>query len=493
MRLGDILVARGLITVQQVEDALNRQIEEGGRLGDNLVALGSLTTDQLDDVMHETPRSPKTLMGTGASLATLQTLLMKFLYVEQIDTTSGMADAIKLPMNIVAQLFKDAEEKKYVQSMSAEGVGIVADVRYELSERGRAVAADYLDRNLYMGPAPVSLTAYQEQVLKQRITNEVLDKSAIENCFEGLIIPDFFTRQIGPAVNSGRTILLYGPPGNGKTSVATSVSKIFRHIIYVPYAVEVEGQIIQIFDATVHEPAVDEESAMQLAQQNKGLRREDFDQRWMAIRRPVVVVGGELTLDMLEISYSEDAKFYEAPMHIKALGGTFIVDDFGRQIVSPEALLDRWIVPMESRIDFFKLKTGKSFYLPFDELLIFSTNLEPNDLMDPAFLRRIPYKIELFEPSKEDFRTIFEMVAKSSGLNITDEIFDYIVNHLQVKNDYELAYYQPKFICDQVLAACKYENTSPQMTMDRVADAMKNLYVQMNMDPPPKMTEITAA
>ncbi len=493
MRLGDILVARGLVTVEQVDEAVTRQIAEGGRLGDNLVTLGYLTIEQLEDVMHETPRSPKTLMGTGVSLATLQSLLMKFIYVEQIDTTSTMADAMSLPMNIVAQLFKDAEDKKYVQSVSSEGVGVVSDVRYELSERGRAVAADLLERGLYLGPAPVSLTAYQEQVLKQRITNEQLDKQAIEDCFEGLIIPDFFTRQIGPAINSGRTILLYGPPGNGKTSVATSVSKIFRHIIYVPYAVEVEGQIMQIYDSTVHEPAVDEESARQLAAQNKGLRREDFDQRWMAIRRPTVVVGGELTLDMLELSYGEDSKYYEAPMHIKALGGTFIVDDFGRQIVAPEALLNRWIVPMESRIDFFKLKSGKSFYLPFDELLIFSTNLEPEDLMDPAFLRRIPYKIELFEPTKEDFRTIFDMVSNNSGLKLSDEIFDYIVDQLQVSNEYELAYYQPKFICDQVLAACKYEDIPPMFTMDRVADALKNLYVQMNMDPPPKMNEISAA
>jgi energy-coupling factor transporter ATP-binding protein EcfA2 len=493
MRLGDILVARGMVTVQQVEDALNRQIAEGGRLGDNLVALGHLTNDQLDDVMHETPRTPKTLMGTAISLATLQTLLMKFLYVEQIDTTSGMAEAMKLPMNIISQLFRDAEEKKYVQSISSEGVGLVADVRYELSERGRAVAADYLERSLYLGPAPVSLSAFQEQVLKQRITNEVLDKSAIEECFAGLIVPDFFTRQIGPAINSGRTMLLYGPPGNGKTSIATAVSKIFQHIIYVPYAIEVEGHIIQVYDSTVHEPAVDEESAAQLAQQTKGLRREDFDQRWMPVRRPVVVVGGEFSLEMLELSYNPDSKYYEAPMHIKALGGTFIVDDFGRQLVAPEALLNRWIVPMESRIDFFKLRSGKSFYLPFDELLIFSTNLEPSDLMDPAFLRRIPYKIELFAPSKEDYRTIFDLVAKNSGLVVADDVFDYVVEQLQDRNDYELAYYQPKFICDQVLAACKYESTSPEMTMDRVADAMKNLYVKIEMDPPPRLTELPSA
>lgn len=169
-------------------------------------------------------------------------------------------------------------------------------------------------------------------------------------------------------------------------------------------------------------------------------------------------------------------------MHIKALGGTFIVDDFGRQLISPEALLNRWIVPMESRIDFFKLQTGKSFYLPFDELLIFSTNLEPDDLMDPAFLRRIPYKIELYEPTQEIFHEIFQAAAKVENLELSDEIFQYVINQLQVKNNYNLAYYQPKFICDQVVSACKYEGVPPAFNAQRVADALKNLYVHIETE-----------
>ena len=260
------------------------------------------------------------------------------------------------------------------------------------------------------------------------------------------------------------------------------MADIFKHVIYTPYCIEVEGQIIQIYDQSVHLSAVDEGSAASLTVETPGIRREEFDQRWIACRRPTVVAGGELSLDMLDLSFSDTARFYEAPMHIKALGGTFIVDDFGRQPISPEALLNRWIVPMESRIDFFKLKTGKSFYLPFDELLIFSTNLEPDDLMDPAFLRRIPYKIELFEPSREIFHEIFQACARVEHLELTDEIYEYVINQLQVKNNYNLAYYQPKFICDQVVAACKYEGVPPGFNAQRVSDALKNLYVHIETE-----------
>ena len=190
------------------------------------------------------------------------------------------------------------------------------------------------------------------------------------------------------------------------------------------------------------------------------------------------MTGGELSLDMLDLRFSNEAKFYEAPLHIKALNGTFIIDDFGRQLVSPETLLNRWIVPMESRIEFLKLNTGKSFFIPFDEMIIFSTNLKPDDLMDPAFLRRIPYKIKLYEPAKEDYRAIFGGIARHCGLDLTDEIFEFVVQQISSQG-FHLAYYQPKFICDQVVSACKYEGSRPVFTPEKVQDALANLYVQI--------------
>lgn len=481
MRLGDILVARGMVSIDDIGQAVARQQTEGGRLGDNLIALGLLTQEQFEEVIHDTPQSPKTMIGTGIPMANLMTLLMRTFYVEQLKTTAQFVEALKLPQNIVSALLKDAEDKKYVEAAGSGGMGIGAELSYSLTASGRIVGAEALERSHYIGPAPVSLSSYQEQILKQRITNEHLSAADIDRVFEDLIIPEHFARKVGPAINSGNTILLYGPPGNGKTSIATQIAKIFKHIIYVPYAVEIEGQIMKVFDGGVHIPAIDDQSAEQLARQNKGLRKEDFDHRWVACRRPTVIVGGELTLDMLDLRYNTETKFYEAPMHVKALGGTFIVDDFGRQIVSPEALLNRWIVPMESRVDFFKLNSGKSFMIPFDELLIFSTNMAPHNLMDAAFLRRIPYKIELFAPTLEDFKSIFTAIAAHSGLDLPDDVFDFAVAQLK-KGDHELAYYQPKFICDQVLSICKYDGAKPIMTEDLVRESLKNLYVKPMSD-----------
>ena len=478
MRLGEILVGRGFATVAQIEAATDRQKTQGGRLGENLIAMGVLTARQLDQIMNNTPPKPRTIQDTGISSGNLLNLLLKFMHLEQQEILPDLSAKLKLPANLVQKLLDEAVQRQLVQALGAQARGIVSYIRYSLSERGRTVALEALNQNQYLGPAPVPLDRFQQQVSRQRITNEALDGDALRGAFNGLVVPEHYLRKIGPAINAGRTVLLFGPPGNGKTTIATRIAALFKHVVYIPYAVEIDGQILKVFDPSLHKLAITEAQEKEL-QEASGIDSEGFDERWAPCKRPVVMAGGELTLEMLDLQYGPTTKFYEAPLHVKALNGVFVIDDFGRQQVKPEDLLNRWIVPMESRFDFLKLNTGKSFQLPFDELLIFSTNLQPADLMDPAFLRRIPYKIKLFEPTVEEYRRIFDIVARHSGLTLDDDVFDYIVGRLTRHNKHGLAYYQPKFICDQVVEYCKYEGVPPAFTKHLAGEALANLYVEI--------------
>jgi predicted ATPase with chaperone activity len=329
--------------------------------------------------------------------------------------------------------------------LGAAGAHAVSELRYTLSERGKQWAQDAMRQSLYVGPVPVTLSSYSERISRQRITNERIDKAAVDVAFADLVISPEFVQEIGPAINSGRSILLYGPAGNGKTSVAEKIGRVFTGVVYIPYCFEVDGQIIKVFDAGIHQPV---QSQSDSPDRLGTVRRENFDRRWVPCRRPFIVVGGELTLEMLDLSFNAQSKFYEAPLHIKALGGTFVIDDFGRQVVRPEELLNRWIVPLESRVDYLKLHTGKSFSLPFDELLIFSTNMLPRDLMDPAFLRRIPYKTAVAAPTREEYRHIFRGISKREGLEAPDDVIEFVISELCERNDFPLASFQPKFIID---------------------------------------------
>ncbi|HEY3778280.1 MAG TPA: hypothetical protein VGL35_09490 [Rhizomicrobium sp.] len=473
MQLGDILVAQRLVTSADIAEAMTRQRAEGGRLGENLVAMGRLAPADLEAVLHSTPTPPRSLEETGLALADLLNLTTKAMYVNTLETPSRIANLLKLPPLAVQQLLDQAKERKLVDILGSAGVRAVSELRYALTEKGKQWAQDAMTLSQYVGPAPVPLAQYHDRIARQRIVNERVDRAAIDDAFGNLVISEDFVQEIGPAINSGRSILLYGPPGNGKTSVAEKVGQMFRDVVYIPYCFEVEGQIIKVFDPGTHKPI-----GPGHAGRAASLRREDFDHRWVPCQRPFIVTGGELTLEMLDLKFNAPANFYEAPLHIKALGGIFVIDDFGRQIVTPEALLNRWIVPLESRVDYLKLHTGKSFQLPFDELVIFSTNLAPSQLMDPAFLRRIPYKIEVGAPSREDYRRIFHAVSKGDGLEAIDQIFDFVFAELRERNDFPLASYQPRFILDQVRAACKFQNIAMQFRPDLVGSALKNLYTK---------------
>jgi len=483
MQLGDMLITRGLVTQDDLEAAMARQVKEGGRLGENLIAMGLVTADQIAETINAAPPIPATLAETGISERNLTYLMLKFMYVEACETILDLAGKMKLPRRLVQQLVEDAVRQRLIGATGATS-DLALSTHYALAEPGRNAAKEALDQSVYLGPAPVSLAAYREQIEKQRITNEMMDEHTLRGGFSGLVVPEHMIRRLLPAINAGRSVLLYGPPGNGKTTLSTRIAGLFKDPVYIPYAFEVGGQIIKVFDAQIHQPRAAEGPSHTTTA--LGLQRETFDQRWVACSRPVVMAGGEMTLEMLDLQWNADARFYDAPLHVKALNGMMLIDDFGRQKFPPNDLLNRWIVPMENQVDFMKLNTGASFTLPFDVLLIFSTNLQPADLMDAAFLRRIQYKIKLFEPSVEEYHQIFAAVAKSRGLSFDRDVFNHVVKTL---TRFGLAYYQPRFICDHVLETCKSFNMTPQMTKELASEAMANLYVDIEDEQAPLAAE----
>jgi hypothetical protein len=489
MLLGESLVAHGFVTQQDVDRAVERQRTHGGRLGDNLIALNLISREVLDAALTVIPTAPKSIADTGIADTLLLRLMLKAMLVQGDNNASRLRQTMKLPYAVTKELLQLATDQKLVEAMGEENDGIRrGEMRYAMTRLGRDWASEAMAQSRYVGPAPVPLDAYTRQVIAQRLSNERIDANLVREFFRNLVVPEWLIRKLGPAVNSVHSMLLYGGAGNGKTTIAERVARMFQNIIFIPYAVEVEGQIVKLFDPSVHrvfEPSQNRPAAagQEFSRERitDSLRREEIDIRYAVCHRPIVMAGGELTLEMLDLRYS-DAGFYEAPLHMKAINGTFIIDDFGRQLVTPEQLLNRWIVPLESRIDFLKLHTGKSFQIAFDAFIIFSTNLHPKDLMDPAFLRRIPYKMNIPSPSPDVHRAIFDSVARANGLTLTDEIYAMICEELHVKRGVPLASYQPKFIVNQVIASCKFDGVPPEFTPQRIADALSNLYIDEDVE-----------
>ncbi len=449
---------------------------KGGRLGDHLVAAGVIAAEVLHAFLHRIPAEPDDLEATHIEPTMLMTLLVKTMYVGHLETVRQLMEAIKLPFHLVVELVQMAVDRQILYTLGTRASTNPLDMSYALTEEGRRWVVDALNQMRYSGAAPVTLEEFNHQVNLQKVTHETITFEKIRKSFGELTFEDSMIEQSGPALSSGRAMLLYGPPGNGKTSVALSFANVFTDVIYVPYAVLVEGQIMRIYDPSLHvmlNPSdLDHDSGLSF------MRLEEYDSRWIPCRRPFVVVGGELTLDMLDMRFDPSANFYEAPLHVKALGGCFVIDDFGRQLVSPTQLLNRWIVPLESRVDYLKLHTGKSFSVPFEELVIFSTNLEPEDLMDPAFLRRIPYKIEVGSPSRKVYRQIFEKECRRQRLAFSEALFEHIVHKLTQEKGLELAAYQPRFLIDQVVATCRFMGQEPHFEPRFISYALDNLRVK---------------
>ena len=417
------------------------------------------------------PRVPRTLDETGIAVDQIEQLLIKTLYGGEA-TGLVLADRIRLPYPILEPLVERARAERLIEVRGTTGSGS-AGYRYALTDAGRDRARQYQAINQYVGAAPVPLAAYVAEMTALGASRGYTDRDRLQKGFSHLVVKESVLEQLGPAVNANKVVFLYGPPGNGKTVIAEGMGRTMGGDMFMPYAIDVDGQIITMFDPINHDSLEGD------AEESGIIAQAPRDRRWIRIRRPVVMVGGELTLDMLDLTFNQNAKFYEAPIQLKANGGVFLVDDFGRQRIRPQDLLNRWIVPLESRIDYLTLHTGKKFQVPFDVLIVFATNLDPSSLADEAFLRRIPYKIYARNPTVDEFSRIFELNCRRRGLVFDPAIVEYLRRrYYEPPHGIEMRACHPRDLVDHIMDLIAYQNRSCDLTTELVDAACESLFVQ---------------
>jgi hypothetical protein len=414
---------------------------------------------------------------TGLNMGLLTDLAIKTIYFAGYIDATDIAHRMRLPFTgVMEHVIEFMKREKWIEVRGQKGIG-EASFEYIISEKGSSKAREVLDRSMYAGPCPVTLPQYVYAMKAQARRKTYVTRNTIDDALSEFAFEQEVKDRIGPAVNSGKAVFMHGPPGNGKTTLASKVGRaVLGEDIWIPYAVDVDGQVIRIFDTVNHEVLETLDTEQEDKRAQTGVLR---DPRWVRIRRPMIMVGGELTMNGLDLVYDPINKFYEAPFQMKANGGLFFIDDFGRQTMRPQDLLNRWIVPLESRLDFLTLSTGRKIEIPFNVLIFFSTNLDPKQLVDEAFLRRIPYKIHIADPDWETFRHIFKMVAQAKRIPFDEQGLAYLVQEWYLKANRPPRAVHARDILDQLLDMARYLNKPPQMTRELLDFAASSYFVDL--------------
>lgn len=419
------------------------------------------------------PPPLNSLEDTGLNQLNVADLVLKVLYFGGYMTGHAISEVVKLPYTgVLEHIMEFLKREKFVDIRGAGGIG-EAGYQYVITSAGSLKAREALERTNYAGPAPVTLDQYVLAMKMQNRRKLMVTKADLMKVTTDLVIAEEMLNKVGPAINSGRSIFLYGPPGNGKTTISEKIGRlILGEDIWIPYAIDVDGQIIQVYDSVNHELSANQERV----KHGTGLVQ---DARWLRIRRPMIMVGGELTMAGLDLVYDEVNKYYEAPFQMKATGGLFLIDDFGRQQVRPQDLLNRWIVPLEKGVDFLTLANGRKIEVPFSVLVIFSTNMDPKDLVDEAFLRRIRHKIEVGNPTYEQFREIFKIMCRVTKVPYNDESLKYLLKEWYINHDRPLRMVHPRDLLSQLIDIASYLNRPAQLDKDLIDAAASSYFVEL--------------
>ncbi len=434
--------------------------------------------------LPEAPGAPENLQQTGLTQGFLCDMILRTLYSRGGMVGLDLSKFLCLPFKVVEEALNFLKNEKTLEVLGGDLIGRVS-YHYNLTELGRDRAQDAMRQCAYVGPAPVPLEDYVEQVYRQAVTAIDISPETLRAAFSHLVISDEFFNAIGPAIVSGKSVFIYGPPGNGKTATAQSIGAFMNSSggeIYVPYAFLAEANIVTVYDKAVHETAGDE-ADNRLEDNEATIRRllntGTVDARWVKVKRPVIITGGELNLAMLDLRYSPESNYYQAPLHVKANGGVFLIDDFGRQLCSPKELLNRWIVPLENRLDYLSLASGQKFQVPFEQLTIFSTNLDPKDLVDDAFLRRMRHKVEINAPPREIYERIFGAMCKRLGMNTCPEAVEFLYDRYYSRGRCPRAS-DARDLLETVQSICRFRRIPVQLTRDLIADAASSFIREFN-------------